>query len=103
MRSVYHFKKIVANNNLIQPSFMAKQNDQLKMLGFNIRKWRELRDIKQIDLAARLTKDKSWISMVENGKVDIQFTHLLQIAEALSLKPNVLFTNFFDIVQIPAE
>ncbi len=75
-------------------------DEQLKQLGYNIRKWRELKDIKQPDLAKPLGKDKSWVSAVENGKLDISFLQLNEIANVLDVNPGVLCNDFSTILNI---
>jgi len=43
-------------------------------------------------------KDKSWLSQVENGKIDITFTQLIAIGEVLNVKPFLLFEQFSNSV-----
>jgi transcriptional regulator with XRE-family HTH domain len=73
---------------------MKAYNNELTRLGYNIRKWRELKDIKQQELAHELHKDKSWLSQVENGRIDISYTQVNRIAGLLSIRPSLLFEDF---------
>ena len=73
---------------------MKEYNNKLTKLGYTIRKWREIKDIKQQELAHKICKDKSWLSHVENGKIDISFTQVMMLADAMNIKPALLFEDF---------
>ena len=73
---------------------MKEYNNQLTKLGYTIRKWREFRDIKQQELAYKISKDKSWLSQVENGRTDITYTQVVSIADALNINPSLLLEDF---------
>jgi transcriptional regulator with XRE-family HTH domain len=82
---------------------MKEYNNQLTKLGYTIRKWREFKDIKQQDLALKINKDKSWLSHVENGKMDVTYTQILLMANALNIKPSALMEDFPNKMEITGE
>ena len=56
-----------------------------KVLGSKIRALRLDKGISQMELGARIGKDDTSISRLENGKVNPTYTYLLQIAEGLGI------------------
>ena len=68
-------------NNTRQP----KENDYLKLLGLNIRKWREQKGYTQEQFAPIVGFTRSYITEVETGKRNISFLNLLKIIEALEV------------------
>jgi putative transcriptional regulator len=54
-------------------------------LGEQIRTARLKKEISQAELAARIGKDDTSISRLENGKVNPTYTYLLQIAQGLEM------------------
>jgi putative transcriptional regulator len=56
-----------------------------KALGSKIRSLRTAKGISQMELGARIGKDDTSISRLENGKVNPTYTYLLQIAEGLGI------------------
>jgi putative transcriptional regulator len=54
-------------------------------LGELIRTNRLKKEISQAELAARIGKDDTSISRLENGKVNPTYTYLLQIAQGLEM------------------
>lgn len=82
---------------------MKEYNNQLTKLGYTIRKWREFKDIKQQELAQKVCKDKSWLSLVENGKTDISYTQVILIADALEIKPSLLLEDFPNKVEVSSN
>lgn len=54
-------------------------------LGELIRTTRLKKEISQAELAARIGKDDTSISRLENGKVNPTYTYLLQIAQGLEM------------------
>ena len=65
--------------------------DKLIEVGNNIRKWRNLKGIKQEMLADDLEISKVSISKIETGKTDIPLLRLFAIAAALDIQVQLLF------------
>ena len=63
------------------------------MIGKNIRKWRELKDIKQDTLAQKLGISKGALSNIENNKSDISLHRLEEIALCLNIDVMKLFVD----------
>ncbi|MEI7735207.1 MAG: helix-turn-helix transcriptional regulator [Ferruginibacter sp.] len=75
----------------------SKENYTLK-IGANIRKWRELRGIKQEQLALKLNITKGALSNIENDKTDISLHRIEEIAKHLELETMLLFKNPIDLI-----
>ena len=56
-----------------------------KKLGENLRKWREKKDMSQVDLATALGVDRAYISNIENGRMNPTLSTLEKIAGALEI------------------
>jgi putative transcriptional regulator len=56
-----------------------------KALGNRIRAIRLAKNMSQMELGARIGKDDTSISRLENGKVNPTYTYLLQISEGLGI------------------
>lgn len=76
------------------------ENYSLK-IGSNIRKWRELKGIKQEQLAAKLDITKAALSNIENDKTDIGLHRIEEIAKHLGLDYMMLFKNPVDLILPP--
>jgi transcriptional regulator with XRE-family HTH domain len=63
------------------------------LIGKNIRKWRELKDIKQDTLAQKLGISKGALSNIENNKSDISLHRLEEIALCLNIDVMKLFVD----------
>ena len=65
-----------------------RKDAELKAIGQNIKKIRELRGYTQIDLAF-MCGDKDWsqISRMERGVVNFSISYLLLVAEKLDVSP----------------
>jgi transcriptional regulator with XRE-family HTH domain len=74
---------------------MHKQNKEYKMkIGANVRKWRDLRGMKQKDLAELVNLKESAISNIEND-ITVPTIHQIEdIADALEI-------NFFQLFSDP--
>ena len=70
-------------------------------IGANIRKWRELKGIKQEQLANSLGITKAALSNMENNKADISLHRMEDIANYLGLEVIKLFTNPLDLILPP--
>ena len=79
--------KLEKNN----PAYLLK-------IGINIRKWRELKGIKQEQLANQLGITKAALSNIENDKTDISLHRIEDIARCLDLEVMKLFNNPLDLL-----
>ncbi len=66
---------------------------RLKILGNNIKKYRKLKNFRQIDLATALDLSEDYICRVENGLKSISLKKLFQLADILEIKMSDLI-NF---------
>jgi len=67
----------------------------LKILGANIKRLREAKGLSLRQLSYACNIDNSKISKIEKGQINITFTTLLQLANALEMHPSELLkTNF---------
>ncbi len=68
-----------------------RDDKKLAFIGENIKKYRKLKNLTQIDLAL-LCEDVDWsqISRMERGKVNFSISYLFLIAEVLEITPNQL-------------
>ena len=68
-----------------------RKDDQLKIIGQKIRKFRLAKNLTQNDLAF-MCGDKDWsqISRMERGLVNFSISYLLLIAEQLEISPKDL-------------
>lgn len=68
-----------------------RKDDQLKLIGQNIRKYPLAKKITQNDLAF-MCGDKDWsqISRMERGLVNFSISYLLLVAEKLEISPKDL-------------
>lgn len=73
------------------------------LIGQNIRKWRELKGIKQEQLAISLSITKGALSNIENNKADISLHRIEQIAACLDLDVMKLFANPLDLLLPPPQ
>lgn len=79
------------------PDRLVKDSDKkkLKILGFNIKRLREGKNLSLRELSYACNIDNSKIAKIEKGAVNITFTTLIQLAEALEVHPSeILNTNF---------
>ncbi|MCP9753028.1 helix-turn-helix domain-containing protein [Ferruginibacter sp. HRS2-29] len=81
---------------------MSKKNTKLAKapvsVGDNIRKWRELRNIKQQLLASQLGITAGAMSNIENNKSTANSDRLQQIASCLQIDVGMLFSNPIDLI-----
>jgi transcriptional regulator with XRE-family HTH domain len=69
-----------------------RDNDKLKLIGNNIRKYRLEKGLTQNDLAFSCgDKDWSQISRMERGLVNFSISYLFLISEMLEVSPEKLF------------
>ncbi len=82
---------------------VPKKNNQPYSLniGINVRKWRELKGIKQELLASKLGITKAALSNIENNKVDISLHRIEDIANCLEIDAMRLFVNPLDLILPP--
>jgi len=72
-------------------------------IGLNIRKWRELKGIKQEQLAGKLGITKAALSNIENDKTDVSLHRIEDIARCLDLEVMQLFNNPADLLIPPTD
>jgi len=77
---------------------LVKDSDKkkLKILGANIRRLREGKQLSLRELSYACNIDNSKIAKIEKGLVNITFTTLMQLAEALEIHPSELVNTNFD-------
>jgi transcriptional regulator with XRE-family HTH domain len=69
-----------------------RDDDRLKIIGKNIRKYRLAKGLTQNDLAFSCgDKDWSQISRMERGLVNFSISYLFLVAEMLEVSPETLF------------
>lgn len=73
-------------------------NTELFQVACNIRKWRQIRGIKQEHLADELGISRVSISKIESGKTDIPTSRLFAIAFALQIRIQLLFSDPYNII-----
>lgn len=66
---------------------------ELKAFGKRTRAIRKSKGMSQLDLALVVSKDRSEISKIENGKLNIEFLTIVKIAAALESEISDLFTD----------
>ena len=70
--------------------------DNLKLLGANIKRLREAKNLSLRDMSYACTIDHSKIAKIEKGQINITFTTILQIAEALEIHPSEILNTKFN-------
>jgi len=69
-------------------------------VGSNIRKWRQIKGLKQNGLASEVEISKVAMSKIETGKTDIPLSRLFSIATALQIKVELLFDDPYQVFSI---
>lgn len=77
----------------------ATRFDKIYETGNNIRKWRLIKGMKQEDLAEQIEISLVALSKIENGKTNIPLSRLFDIAIALGIHIQLLFSDPFIILQ----
>jgi transcriptional regulator with XRE-family HTH domain len=67
--------------------------ETLKVIGENVRKLRQLSDIKQEDLALKLGKSIKWLSQLENGLIDPHLSEIDKLAANLHTNSETLLST----------
>jgi transcriptional regulator with XRE-family HTH domain len=62
----------------------------LKILGKNLRYFRNKKELTQLQLSERIGCHRSYISRIENAKINIYVHTLVEIAKALGVRPKDL-------------
>lgn len=77
---------------------MIRQSDKgnLKKLGAKIKRLREAKNLSLRELSYECDIDNSKISKIEKGQINITFTTILQLANALEVQPSELLKTDFD-------
>jgi transcriptional regulator with XRE-family HTH domain len=73
------------------------------VIGNNIRRWRELKGIKQEQLAGDIGITKAALSNIENNKADINLHRIEDIAKCLDIDVMNLFKNPLDLLPTPTS
>jgi transcriptional regulator with XRE-family HTH domain len=76
---------------------LIRESDKkyLSILGANIKRLREAKGLSLRQLSYACNIDNSKIAKIEKGQINITFTTLLQLADALEMRPSELLnTNF---------
>jgi transcriptional regulator with XRE-family HTH domain len=76
---------------------LIRENNKkyLIILGANIKRLRETKNLSLRELSYACDIDNSKISKIEKGQINITFTTLLQLANALEIHPSeILNANF---------
>ena len=83
--------------SLIQ-KFLVRDSDKkyLKKLGANIKRLREAKGLSLRQLSYACNVDNSKIAKIEKGQINITFTTILQLANALELRPSDLLDIDFE-------
>lgn len=74
-------------------NFTTMENDYIdfdKIVGSNLRDLRLLNNISQEDLSLNTGLDRSYISMIENGKRNPTLLVIFKICKAMNISPKVL-------------
>lgn len=69
-----------------------RYNKEIVQFGENVRRLRTAKGLTQSDLEAATGIDRGDISRIENGRMDIQFSSIIKLAEGL----DVLTFDLFD-------
>ena len=85
------------------PTNNKSGNNYQLIIGRNIRKWRELKGIKQEQLANQLGITKGALSNIENDKTDLSLHRIEQIANLLGIDTMKLFVDPLDLIQPPGN
>ncbi len=77
---------------------MIRQSDKsnLKKLGANIKRLREMKNLSLRELSYACDIDNSKISKIEKGQINITFTTILQLARALEISPSELLKTDYE-------
>ncbi len=84
------------------------ENDQYiadirRHVGANLRRFRTALGMSQSRLAERADLNRSYLSMVENGRRNISLDNLVSLALALGIEPVELLTIVEEAAVVPAE
>ena len=59
--------------------------NRLENIGLNVRKYRKIAKLSQIELAVEVGIDRSYLSEIENGRTNTSISVLYAIADALNI------------------
>jgi transcriptional regulator with XRE-family HTH domain len=97
------YKDVLEDSKIKTHNIMKqKQNvggyERLK-IGSHIRKWRNIKEVKQKDLASALRISEAAISNIENDQTDVSLSQLEDISIALELELNELFIDPQEVME----
>jgi transcriptional regulator with XRE-family HTH domain len=72
---------------------MGNRNHGLNVLGLNVRRWREEKELTQEALAERADLDPTYISGIERGMRNPSVLSIIRIAAALGITASELLEN----------
>lgn len=72
--------------------YLKQKADYKMQLGQNIRIWRDVKGIKQEDLAKKLGITAAALSQIENNITHLTLSRLEDLADIFGIKPEQLFT-----------
>jgi transcriptional regulator with XRE-family HTH domain len=70
-----------------------RYNKEIVQFGENVRRLRTAKSLTQSDLEAATGIDRGDISRIENGRMDIQFSSIIKLAEGLEIQTDELFST----------
>lgn len=70
-----------------------RYNKEIVQFGENVRRLRTAKGLTQSDLEAVTGIDRGDISRIENGRMDIQFSSIIKLAEGLEIQTSELFST----------
>ena len=86
-------------------TFLSHSNKPVPMslyknipIGNNIRKWRELKGLKQKELAKEIDISETTLSKIENDKTEVSLSRLQKIAFCFKIKMTQLFFDPLDLL-----
>lgn len=65
--------------------------NRLENIGLNVRKYRKIAKLSQIELAVEVGIDRAYLSEIENGRTNPSINVLYAIADALKIEIECLF------------
>jgi len=68
-----------------------RYNKEIVQFGENVRRLRTVKGLTQSDLEAATGIDRGDISRIENGRMDIQFSSIIKLADGLEIDTVDLF------------
>jgi transcriptional regulator with XRE-family HTH domain len=77
-----------------------KNTPQTITIGSNIKKWRAIKEVKQEHLAKKMNLTPAQLSKIENGKVTIKISRVVEVAKYLNVEVEELLNSNFNFTNI---